>query len=420
MSFDKALMLPHVIVIGGGASGLMMADILSATKVASVSIYDAMPSLGRKFLQAGKGGLNLTHSEDFEAFLNRYMARSNDLRHVLQGFNANQVVSWAKGLGVETFVGSSGRVFPKDMKAAPLLRAWLHRLREQQVAIKVHHRWTGWSADGELVFRHKDQEVIVKSDAVVLALGGASWPHLGSDGQWVDLLQRKSITVAPLLPSNCGFKIDWPQWFQERYAGEPLKSIVMKVNEINAKGDCIISKDGIEGGVVYALSAQIRDQYLLTDKASLFIDLLPDVSVDQTQQLLKKPFGSKSVSQVFKQRLSLTGVKFALLKAILPNHAWQNIELLTSFIHNLPISIAGIRPIEEAISTAGGIRLEEMDQYFMLSKMPGVFAVGEMLDWEAPTGGYLLTMSMATAVQSANGVQRWLKEAGKQRETKPN
>lgn len=404
---------PCVAIVGGGPSGLMAAEILAAGGV-QVDLYDGMPSVGRKFLLAGKGGLNLTHSEALDQFLPRYGSRRADVAQWLQPFGPQQLREWVHGLGVSTFVGSSGRVFPTDMKAAPLLRAWLHRLRASGVRFHMRHRLLGWADDGAaLRFASPVGERSVAADAVILALGGGSWSRLGSDGAWVRWLQQRGAEVAPLQPSNCGFDIGWSEHFRSRYAGEPLKSVAVAVDgpdgtRFHQAGEFIATETGVEGSVVYAASSLLRDQVAAQGSALLHVDLLPARSEEWVRGELARPRGPRSLSTHLKSRLGLHGVKAGLLYEVVPRDEMADPIRLASFIKALPLRVVAARPIDEAISSAGGVRLESMDEALMLNASPGVFCAGEMLDWEAPTGGYLMTACLASGRVAAAGALRWL------------
>jgi len=396
----------RVAIIGGGPAGLMAAEVLSGTDV-QVDLYDAMPSLGRKFLLAGKGGLNLTHSEGREAFLSRYGARRAEIEPLLDAFGADDLRAWAEGLGIETFVGSSGRVFPREMKAAPLLRAWLHRLREAGVRFHVRHRWLGWAprvaqaSRLHLLFATPEGEKTLSADAVILALGGGSWAKLGSDGAWVPLLQARGIDIAPLKPANCGFDIPWSEHFRARFAGQPLKTVIARCQddeggEIRRQGECVITETGIEGSLIYALSAPLRDRIEAEGSALLHLDLAPGKSLARVTEEIAHPRGSRSLSSHLQSRVGITGVKAGLLREVLGAAAYGDPVQLTAAIKALPLQLIAPRPLDEAISTAGGVRFEALDKHLMLRGLPGVFCAGEMLDWEAPTGGYLLTACFAS------------------------
>ena len=396
-----------VAVIGGGPAGLMAAETLAACGV-PVDVYDAMPSVGRKFLLAGKGGLNLTHAEASASFVPRYAERADVLAPWLQNFGSDAMRAWAAALGVETFVGSSGRVFPTDMKAAPLLRHWLHRLRGQGVRFRMRHRWTGWGDDGGLRFDTPTGALSVSPAATVLALGGASWPRLGSNGAWWPWLQARGADLAPLRPSNCGFDVGWSGHFSQRFAGEPLKSVAISFEGWRQVGECVVTSGGVEGSLVYAASARLRECIAASGSATFALDLLPARSVDWVQRELAHPRGPRSLATHLKSRLSLSGVKAGLLWEIVPKAAQADAAQLAAFIKALPITVTAARPIDEAISSAGGVRFEGLDERLMLRAMPGVFSAGEMLDWEAPTGGYLLTACFATGRVAGQGAADWL------------
>jgi hypothetical protein len=398
-----------VAIIGGGPAGLMAAEVLAQAGI-QVDVYDAMPSVGRKFLMAGKGGMNITHAEPFADFLTRYGSRREQIEPLLRTFPPDALREWIHGLGVETFVGSSGRVFPTDMKAAPLLRAWLHRLREQGVRFHMRHRWLGWDAQDGLRFATPEGERHLKASATLLALGGGSWPQLGSDGAWVSLLSARGANVAPLRPSNCGFDIAWSGHFRERFVGEPLKSVSAMLGDVRKKGECLITVNGIEGGLIYAFSATLRDEIARSGHAILHLDLLPGESLQKVQQEVAHPRGSRSLSSHLQSRLGLQGVKASLLREALSAEQMHEAELLAQTIKALPLRLLAPRPLAEAISSAGGVTFESLDKRSMLKAVPGVFCAGEMLDWEAPTGGYLLTACFASGRSAANGILHWLQQ----------
>jgi uncharacterized flavoprotein (TIGR03862 family) len=400
-----------VAVIGGGPAGLMAAEVL-AQAGCGVDLYDAMPSVGRKLLLAGKGGLNLTHGEPAAAFIARYAERAADLQPMMEVFGAQAMRDWAAELGIATFVGSSGRVFPVDMKAAPLLRAWLHRLREQGVRLHMRHRWRGFEGADGLRFDSPSGEVICRPAATVLALGGASWPQLGSDGAWVPALQAAGARIAPLRPANCGFDIGYSAHFSQRHAGAPLKSVAATVDGWRQEGECVVTAGGIEGSLVYAASSRLRERMAAEGGATLLLDLLPARSLQWVQQELAHPRGPRSLATHLKSRLKLEGVKAGLIWEFVPREVQADPIRLAGMIKALPLPLKAPRPIAEAISTAGGVRLESLDGHGMLRSRPGVFCAGEMLDWEAPTGGYLLTACMSTGRWAGHGAANWCARRG--------
>ena len=394
-------------VVGGGPAGLRAAETLAAGG-SRVAVFDAMPSVGRKFLLAGKGGLNLTHSEDLEAFLVRYGSRRPALEPLIRGFGPQALRDWAAGLGIASFVGSSGRVFPSDMKAAPLLRAWLHRLRAAGVSLHSRHRFLGWAADGALRFATPAGQQQLRAGATVLALGGASWPQLGSDGSWTALLAERGVDVAPLQPANCGFDVGWSAHLRERHAGAPVKPVVLSTAGFRRQGEFVVTATGIEGSLVYAASHLLRDDIVRNGSASAVLDLLPDRSADFVAAEVARPRGTRSLATHLKSRLGLDGVKAALLHEVLGREGMHDGARLAAAIKALPLRLVAPRPVAEAISTAGGVRFEGLDERLMLRAMPGVFCAGEMLDWEAPTGGYLLTACFATGRAAGRGALDWL------------
>jgi len=406
----------RVAVIGGGPAGLMAAEVLSSAGMA-VDVFDAMPSVGRKFLMAGKGGMNLTHAEPFERFVSRYGSRSEAVRTWLTDFGPVALRQWAQGLGVETFVGSSGRVFPTDMKAAPLLRAWLHRLRQAGVRFHMRHRWQGFGPDGGLRFATPDGESLQQAAATVLALGGGSWARLGSDGAWVPLLRGRGVEVAPLRPANCGFDVAWSEHFRTRFAGQPVKSVEASFVDgagvsHGLAGELMVTEVGIEGGLVYALSAHLRNAIEATGGASLSLDLAPGRSLERVLSEVAHPRGSRSLASHLQSRVGISGVKAGLLRECLSKDEMADPERLARAIKALPLRLAAPRPLDEAISSAGGVAFEAMDEGLMLRDLPGVFCAGEMLDWEAPTGGYLLTACFASGRAAARGALVWLASPG--------
>jgi len=407
-----------IAIIGGGPAGLMAAEVLAAAGHA-VTVFDAKPSVGRKFLLAGKGGLNLTHSEPFEPFVGRFGDRAAQIEPLLRGFDADALRAWAAGLGVETFVGTSGRVFPKDLKAAPLLRAWLHRLRATGVKFAMRHRWIGWAEDGALRFDTPDGERLFMPRATLLALGGASWPQLGSDGAWAEWLAARGVDIAPLQPANCGFDVGatsahpqgpgWSERFATEFAGQPVKPVALTTEGFASRpGEFVITATGIEGSLVYAASAPLRDQVARDGHATLHLDLLPQLSAERVLADVKHPRGSRSLSSHLKSRLHVSPLKLGLLHELLTREQMLDVGTLAAALKCLPLTLHAPRPVAEAISTAGGVRFEGLSDGLMLQALPGVFVAGEMLDWEAPTGGYLLTASMASGRAAAAGMTRWL------------
>ncbi len=391
----------------------MAAEAASASG-ASVEVYDAMPSAGRKFLMAGKGGLNLTHSEPPQAFLSRYGARRPWLAPLLAGFGPDALRAWARGLGVDTFIGSSGRVFPAEMKAAPLLRAWLHRLRAAGVRLHMRHRWCGWEEDGVLRFATPQGERAVRTGATVLALGGGSWARLGSDGAWVPLLAARGVRVAPLRPANCGFDVGWSEHFRARHAGRPVKPVVLAYGaadgtESRQQGEFMVTATGVEGGLIYTLSARLRDEIEAKGSATLRLDLAPGRDFARLQLELSRPRGSSSIANQMRRRAGIEGVKAGLLRELLPAADFADPLRLAAAIKALPLRLVAPRPLDEAISSAGGVVFEALDERLMLKALPGVFCAGEMLDWEAPTGGYLLTACFASGRAAGAGAAAWLK-----------
>jgi len=401
----------HIAIIGAGPAGLMAAEVL-AQAGAGVTVYDAMPSAGRKFLMAGRGGLNLTHSEPLPEFLSRYREAMPNLVPAIQAFPPDALREWSEALGQPTFVGSSGRVFPKAMKASPLLRAWLRRLNSMGVQFAFRHRWTGWDENGHLLFQTLDGPRVIDAHATVLALGGASWPRLGSDGAWVETLKAKGVTISPLRPANCGFTVAWSDIFRDRFEGQPLKGIALKLGAHTARGEAMITRTGIEGGAVYALSADLREAISDSGQATLHVALRPDLKTGDLIARLSAPRGKQSLSNRLRKAAQLSPVAIGLLQeaAIASGVSLSSLspENLAGLINAVPVQLAGVAPIARAISTAGGIAFDELDADFMIRRLPGVFASGEMLDWEAPTGGYLLQASFATGAVAGRGVLKWL------------
>ena len=408
MERNRSLPNP-VAIIGGGPAGLMAAEQLAQAGIA-VDVYDAMPSVGRKFLLAGVGGLNITHAEPFAAFVSRYGARADAIRPLLDGFSPDALRAWVHALGVDTFVGSSGRVFPAGMKAAPLLRAWLHRLRQAGVRFHVRHRWAGWDETGALRFVTPEGERRVRAEATVLALGGASWPKLGSDGVWVPWLTARGVDIAPFLPTNCGFDVagGWSTHLRTRFAGQPLKTVALRFADHTGRpherrGELMLSDTGIEGGLVYALSAPLRDTIAARGTVTIELDLLPDKPAERVLADVAHPRGARSLASHLQSRAGLKGAKVALLHEVFAGEALKRPATLAGAIKSLPLTLVAARPIEEAISSAGGVRFEALDEHLMLRALPGVFCAGEMLDWEAPTGGYLLTACLASGRMAGQG-----------------
>jgi uncharacterized flavoprotein (TIGR03862 family) len=401
----------HVAVIGAGPAGLMAAEVL-AQGGADVVVYDAMPSAGRKFLMAGRGGLNLTHSEPLLQFLARYREAMPHLKAAIEAFPPQALRDWSEALGQETFVGSSGRVFPRAFKASPLLRAWLRRLDSQGVRLALRHRWTGWDEQGRLRFQTPHERHAVEASAVVLALGGASWPRLGSDGSWVSTLAAKGVQVSTLRPANSGFSVAWSDVFRDRFEGQPLKGVALTFGAHTVRGEAIVTRTGIEGGAVYALSAELREAILRDGQATLNVGLRPDVEVGDLTAKLSAAKGKQSFSNFLRKAANLSPVAIGLLQEAARATGMSLSALspadLSGLIQAVPVQLTGVSPIARAISTAGGLPFDEIDADFMLRRVPGVFAAGEMLDWEAPTGGYLLQASFATGAAAGRGALKWL------------
>ncbi len=406
----------RVAIIGGGPAGLMAAETLSQGG-AQVDLFDSMPSVGRKFLLAGRGGLNLTHAEPLEAFLGRFAARRPALEPIVGAFDAQAVRDWAQSLGIDTFVGTSSRVFPTDLKAAPLLRAWLHRLRQAGVQFHMRHRWQGWTDEGALRLATPQGEITFQADTTVLALGGASWARLGSDGAWVPLLAARGVDLSPLQPANCGFHVQptgpdrtgWSAHLRSRFAGQPVKPVALSFTDLSGRterrqGEFVLTEHGVEGSLIYAFSAGLRDMIRSQGQATFYLDLLPAHRPEQVLAEVSHPRGPRSLSTHLKSRLNLQGLKMALLHEVLTPQQLSDPAQLAQAIKALPLTVCAPRPIDEAISTAGGVAFEALDERLMLRQLPGVFCAGEMLDWEAPTGGYLLTACLATGRRAGQGV----------------
>jgi hypothetical protein len=402
-----------VAVIGGGPAGLMAAEAASRAG-AEVDLYDAMPSVGRKFLLAGKGGLNLTHSEPIESFLTRYGLRRLRLSPIIRSFGPDAIREWASGLGIKTFVGTSGRIFPTGLKAAPLLRAWLRRLRQAGVRFHARHRWSGWNEHGELRFLTPAGNRSVMADAVILALGGGSWPQLGSNGAWVPLLRQRGIRITPLRPANCGFDVRWSAHITTKFAGQPVKSVAVCVTKPDGavhrqQGEFVVTETGVEGGLIYAVSSVLRDRIEREGQAILTVDLAPDRDQARLVRDLSKPRGKRTMATHLQRQAGIAGVKSALLREVVPNNTFDDPVRLAQAIKAVPVTLVAPRPLEEAISTAGGVTFEELDDRLMIRRFPGVFCAGEMLDWEAPTGGYLLTACLATGYAAGAGAVTWIR-----------
>jgi uncharacterized flavoprotein (TIGR03862 family) len=402
----------NVAIIGAGPAGLMAAEAL-AQGGAEVIVYDAMPSAGRKFLMAGRGGLNLTHSEPLPAFLTRYREAMPHLKTAIEAFPPQALRDWSEALGQETFVGSSGRVFPKAFKASPLLRAWLRRLDSMGVRLELRHRWSGWDEQGRLRLQTPDGPQFVETSATVLALGGASWPRLGSDGAWVETLVAKGVQISSLRPANSGFAVAWSDIFRDRFEGQPLKGVALTFGAHSVRGEAVVTRTGIEGGAVYALSAELREAIIRSGQVTLHVALQPDLDMKELIAKVSAPKGKQSLSNFLRKAVSLSPVAIGLLqeaaKASGTSLASLSQPNLATLINAVPIKLTGTAPIARAISTAGGIPFSELDGDFMLRRLPGVFAAGEMLDWEAPTGGYLLQASFATGAAAGRSALKWLR-----------
>jgi uncharacterized flavoprotein (TIGR03862 family) len=416
-------MQKSVAVIGGGPAGLMAAEVISAhDSSVKVDLYDSMPSLGRKFLMAGKSGLNITHWEPFEQFVSRYGKRRAKIEPLLKRFGPDELREWVHGLGIETFVGTSGRVFPVGMKASPLLRAWLKRLDDLGVTFHLRHKWTDWlspaqaavpggedAAFSTLTFETPHGDVAIQADAVVLALGGGSWARLGSDGAWVDRLRQAGAEVEALRPSNCGFDVAWSEHFRERFEGHPIKLVVLSFGSFRQQGEFIVTKEGVEGGLIYTASVLLRDEIDARGSAVMMLDLAPDRSHEWLVERLSRPRGSRSMASHLEKNVNIKGVKAGLLREFVSREDFSSLQPLAHFIKNLPVPLISTRPLDEAISSAGGVTFESLDENLMLRAVPGVFCAGEMLDWEAPTGGYLLTACFASGYVAGQGLLKWSK-----------
>ncbi len=402
----------EIAIIGGGPAGLMAAEIANAAGL-TVDLFEAKGSVGRKFLIAGKGGLNLTHSEPRPGFDARYRERTREVADWLDVFDGEALRAWAREYGVETYVGSSGRVFPMDRKAAPLLRGWVRRLRERGVRFHVQHRWLGWDDDNRLRFDTPDGECCIRAQASVLALGGASWPQLGSDGAWAPLLAERGIGIAPLRPSNCGFDIGWSAHLADKHAGAPLKPVIAHWQDLDdamhaLQGECVLTATGIEGSVIYAISADLRERILRDGETTLWLDLAPGRDAERLRGDLEKPRGKRSLGEHMRRQTGLDAAKIALLHEVLPREAMTDGARVAATIKRLPLTLRSARPVAEAISTAGGVRLEALDDFLQSKTLPGVFFAGEMLDWEAPTGGYLLTACFASGAIAGRGAATYI------------
>ncbi|MCA0256502.1 MAG: TIGR03862 family flavoprotein [Proteobacteria bacterium] len=396
-----------VAIFGGGPAGLAAAECLSASGHVRVTVYEAMPTVGRKFMLAGKSGLNITHAEPYERFAERFGAANTFLRPALDAFRPEDLRAWAKGLGTPTFVGTSGRVFPDVMKASPLLRAWRSRLEAQGVTILTRHKFIGFERGAALLDTPEGPQQVV-ADATLLAFGGASWPRLGSDAAWVEGLRGQGVEIAPFRPANCGFERAWSENFRERFAGEPVKSVTARSDAGATQGEFVITRHGVEGSLIYAHSAALRDGIEAQRQATLFLDLVPGRDRERLARDLERQSAKLSFSNRLRKAVHLSPVKVALLRECVPDAAQRSPSELANLLKALPLTVSQPRPITEAISSAGGIRLSALNENYMLNALPGVFAAGEMLDWEAPTGGYLLTACMATGRAAARGVESWL------------
>ena len=408
--------LPGLAIVGGGPAGLMAAEVARAAGV-EVDLFEAKGSVGRKFLIAGKGGLNLTHAEPMPGFARRYGVREAEVSAWLQAFGADALREWARGVGVETYVGSSDRVFPLDRKAAPLLRGWVRRLKEQGVRFHVLHRWQGWDDTGALRFHTPGGERRLRAPATVLAMGGGSWPQLGSDGAWTGPVGSAGVEVAPLLPSNCGFDVDWSAHFSSRHAGAPLKPVIAHWQDPDGtarslQGECVVTTTGIEGSLVYALSVPLRDAIARDGQVTLRLDLVPGRGLERLQRELARPRNGRSLSEHLRRQAGISGVRSALLREVLDPAGLADMDQVAATLKRMPLVLRRPRPLAEVISSGGGVRLEALDDTLMARALPGVFCAGEMLDWEAPTGGYLLTACFASGLVAGRGAAAWLQRPG--------
>jgi len=398
-------------IVGGGPAGLMAAETAIAAGI-QVDVYESKGSVGRKFLIAGKGGLNLTHSEPYGEFIARYGSQRQHIERWLSQFNADDLRTWATTLGIETFVGTSGRVFPAEMKAAPLLRAWVRRLREQGVRFHVHHYCVGIDSERRLAFQTPEGEASVQADAIVLALGGGSWPQLGSDGRWVEWLRAHHVDIAALAPSNCGFDVAWSEVFAQRFAGHPVKSVAVAVvshgTTLRQQGEFVTTSSGVEGSLIYAFSALIRDEIRERGAMQIHLDLAPDLTHERLERQLAQPRGGRSLTEFLRRTVNIEGVKTGLLYEVVPKSAMNDAHRLAATLKSLPLTLLRPRPLDEVISTAGGVRFDAMSDDLMISLLPGVFCAGEMIDWEAPTGGYLLTACFASGRLAGQGAVEWI------------
>ena len=402
-------MFETVAIIGAGAAGLMAADHLSALRSdLQITLYDTMPSPARKILMAGKSGLNLSHNEDFDDFCARYGAASDWMRPLLEDFGRDELIDWVHGLGQETFVGSSGRIFPKAMKASPLLRALLARLEARRVQLRTHHRLQDISINGTMTFDAKGETVEVKADATLLAMGGPSWPRLGCNGAILPILKVLGLETHPYRPANCGFDMDWSSGFAEQWAGHPVKSVALHVGEHITQGDFVITRHGVEGSAVYGVSAPLRDALEAGRGDGLKLDLRPNQSKQALLDKLSRPRGKQSLSNHLRKSVKLQGVQAALMKECTPREVMSDPIKLVDAIKSLPLPTLRPRPLEESISAAGGVALSELEDSLMVRKVPGLFLAGEMLDWEAPTGGYLLTGCFSQGHRAAKGLADYL------------